>query len=370
MVALPHRNDEYSQQMSPSPLALFPTMPKIPGNDLFALIYDFFDWLEKDWQLPLFVPETARESLPRSFNLDGGPYTVPDLVRLYGRSVHTVHQFLWKHHIPSAGTRPTGKGGGNYTIYWKQDLLPVIEQWEWERLMNAVDTWWLRFFSSACGTCRRCKIHSHHAVTQQIHCSGNVPLAHLRSVFCQLLKGVRQLGSVGAWWQTHATDHWKGELCGDWGVVFIYLLDRRLISLSYDELVSLKPLRDKDYQDIARLWRHRHSDEYTQFQCALEMTHYHSWGRDQALAVFSLLILLKHGLTSLRDLERRLLPEELQQVCAEKRLVTTHVGLGVYLPYPLHDDIRVGHVALDDVRYYFWQYAADQNQELGSQQWD
>jgi hypothetical protein len=369
MVALPHRNDEQFQLPPLSPLALFSTTPKMPGNDLFALISDFFDWLEMDWQLPLFAPEAAREPLPRPFDLDADLYTVPDLVRLYGRSVHTVHQFLWKHRIPSIGSRPAEKSG-RYTLYQKQDLLPVIEQWEWERLMSVVDTWWLRFFSPACGMCQRCRTHAHHAVTQQIHCSGSVTLAHLRSVFRQLLEEVRRLGSIGAWWKTHAADDWRGELCGDWGIVLIYLLDRRLLSLSYDELVSLKPLRDKEYQDLARLWRRRHPDEYAQFQRALEMANYHAWGQDQALAVFSLLVLLKHGLTGLSDLERPLSASELQQVCAEKRLVTTHVGLGVYLPYPLHADIRVGHVALDDVRYYFWQYAANQDQVPGRQQWD
>lgn len=370
MVALPHQNDAQPKPIPPAPLALFPSTPKISGNDLFALIADFFDWLEMDWQLPLAAPGTSREPLPRPFDLGVGLYTVPDLVELYGRSIHTVHQLLWRHRISSAGTRPTGKGGGNYTLYHTQDLLPVIEQWEWERLMHAVDIWWLRLFSPACGTCQRCKTHADHVVVQQIHCSGSVPLAHLRSVFRQLIEEVRRLGSIAAWWQAHRTDDWRGEHCGDWGIVLIYLLDRRLLPLSYDELVSLKPLQDKEYEDLARLWHHRHPDEYAQFQHALEMANYHTWGQHQALAVFSLLILLKHGLTGLRDLERPLLAEELQRICAEKRLVTSHVGLGVYLPYPLHDDIRVGHVALDDVRYYFWQHAANQEQVPGSQAWD
>jgi site-specific recombinase XerD len=370
MVALPHRNDEPPNSTPSDPLALFPTTPKIPGNDLFALIADFFDWLEMDWQLPLSAPEKAREPLPYPIDLGPGPYTVPDLVMLYGRSVHSVHQFLWKHRIPTAGSRPSGKGGC-YTLYWKQDLLPVIEHWEWERLMSAIDTWWMRFFAPACGTCRRCSIHAHQAaITQQIHCSRSVPLAHLRVVFRQLLEEVRHLRSIEAWWQTHANDNWQGALCGNWGIILIYLLDRRLLALSYDELVSLKPLRDKGYQDLARLWRHRYPDEYERFQRALTMTKFHSWGQEQALAVFSLLILLNHGLTGLNGLERPLSASELQQICTEKRLVTIHVGLGIYLPYPLHADIRIGHVALDDVRYYFWQYAANQNQQSKKQRWD
>jgi hypothetical protein len=175
-------------------------------------------------------------------------------------------------------------------------------------------------------------------------------------IWYQLLEEVRRLGSIAAWWQAHATDDWRGERCGDWGVILIYLLDRRLLHFSYDELISLKPLRDRNYQDLARLWRHRCPVEYTQFQHALEMANYNSWSQDQALAELSLLVLLKHGLTGLADLARPLLPEELELVCREKHLVTTHLGLGVFLSYPLHADIRIGHVALDDIRYCFWRY--------------
>jgi hypothetical protein len=369
MIALPQRIDEQPQQRFSSPLALFPTTPKILDGDLFALITDFFDWLELDWRLPLFAKDPTREPLPRPFDLDAGPYTVLDLVRVYGRSVHTVHQFLWRHRIPSIGSRPAEKGG-RHTLYHKQDLLQVIEQWEWERLMNVVDIWWLRFFPPACGTCQRCRTHALHAVTQQIHCSGSVPLAHLRSVFHQLVEEVRRLGSIAAWWQTHADDGWQGERCGAWGVILIYLLDRRLLHLSYDEMIFLKPLRDRTYQELARLWRHRCPDEYAQFQHALDLAQYHSWAKDQALVILSLLVLLKHGLTGLADLERPLLTEELEQVCRDKRLVTTHVGLGFFLPYPLHADIRVGHVALDDIRNYLWQYAAKQKQSLYKSCWD
>jgi len=369
MVALPYRNDEPPQRIPSSPLALFPTTPKIPNNDLFTLIADFFDWVEMDWQLPLCTPETARESLPHPFDLNAGPYTVPDLVKVYGRSVHTVHQFLWKHRIPSCGFRPAERGG-RYTLYQKHDLLPVTEQWEWERLMSAVDTWWLRFFPPACGTCYRCTIHAHQAVTQHIFCSGNTTLADMRSVFTQFLKELQCLGNIADWWQTHASDDWQGARCGAWGIVLIYLLDRRLLHFSYDELFFLKPLRNRDYVDLARLWRHRRPNEYAQFQHALEMANYNSWAKDHALAVLSLLVLLKHGLSGLTELARPLLPEELQHVCAEKHLVTMHLGWGIFLPYPLHADIRVGHVALDDIRYYIWQYAANQVEPQHHGGWD
>lgn len=57
-------------------------------------------------------------------------------------------------------------------------------------------------------------------------------------------------------------------------------------------------------------------------------------------------------------------------MCDERRLVTTHIGWGIFLPFPLTADVRVGHVILDDIRYYFWSYAAQQVVRSGKQQWD
>src|SRR5207248_3617181 len=53
----------------------------------------------------------------------------------------------------------------------------------------------------------------------------------------------------------------------------------------------------------------------------------------------------------------------------DHRLVTKHLGSGMFLPYQLTSDIRVGHIILDDIRHYFWQYAADQDQKSTRERW-
>jgi hypothetical protein len=87
------------------------------------------------------------------------------------------------------------------------------------------------------------------------------------------------------------------------------------------------------------------------------------------LRVIGLFVLLKYGLNSVSELGRPLNSEELLQVCSERRLVTRHIGSGVFLPYPLTEDIRVGHVILDDIRWYFWHYAANKIQKSTQKRW-
>jgi hypothetical protein len=57
----------------------FPTTPRVPDNDLVALITDFFDWIETDWQLPVFTLEAQRPPLPPPLALTKELYTVKDL---------------------------------------------------------------------------------------------------------------------------------------------------------------------------------------------------------------------------------------------------------------------------------------------------
>ncbi|EFH80767.1 hypothetical protein [Ktedonobacter racemifer] len=76
------------------------------------------------------------------------------------------------------------------------------------------------------------------------------------------------------------------------------------------------------------------------------------------LIVLSLLVFLRYGLVGLDELAHSLSAEDLEQVCREHRLLTFHVRHGLFLPYPLSKDIRVGHVILDEIRYYIWQYTA------------
>jgi hypothetical protein len=226
--------------------------------------------------------------------------------------------------------RFTNRVGQPQALYRKQDLLPVIDRWERERLIRAIDQWWIRFFPPACGTCQRCRTHVRYPVAQQIYCSHSAPQYHLRSVFAHFVEKVRHLGSVSAWWQTHHMETQREARQGGWGtawgIVFIYLLDRRLLHLSNEELVQLEPLHRRRYQNLSRLWRHRHPEEYEQFRYALECANYNPWTRDIALALLNFLVLLKHGLSSITQLAHALSPEEIQQLCREGRLVTLSLG--------------------------------------------
>ena len=72
----------------------FPTSPRVPDNDIIALITDFFTWLETDWQLPVFTKELQRPYLPPQVALTKEFYTVKELADLYGYSVTRVHIIL------------------------------------------------------------------------------------------------------------------------------------------------------------------------------------------------------------------------------------------------------------------------------------
>ena len=118
------------------------------------------------------------------------------------------------------------------------------------------------------------------------------------------------------------------------------------------------------------MWRNRRPEEYLQFLQAMEAANYQgSEGKATALRVMGLFILLKYGLNSVTELGRPLTSEEILQVCSERRLVTWHIGCGIFLPYPLTEDIRVGHVILDDIRWYFWHFAAKHSQKSTGRSW-
>ena len=361
------------RQSSAVPLDLFPVTPLIQGNDLSMLMTDFFDWLETAWQLPLFQPEMVRPPLPLPLALTEEQYTIPDLARLCGCTFDWLYRYVERFRIVSPGyvpyLSPTGTKG-QCRAYRKEDLVLFLEQWKWKRLTHVLDQWWLRFFPPACGTCQSCRRGGRSPMAQQFFCSGCVPLNRLRVVFTHFLRELRHLGSVAAWWQEHQTDTWSKTTCSASGILVIYLLDRRLLHLSLDELFQFEPISNKDHQDLTRLWRNRRPEEYAQFLHAMHAASYRNVEvRNKVLAVVGLLMLLKYGLPGLAELGRPLSSEELQQVCRDRRLVTLHLGSGVFLPYPLTPDIRVGHVLLDDIRHFFWSYAATSEQRGTRRHW-
>lgn len=364
MIALQDR-DDYAQPTG-STFVAFPAQPRVPDDDIHALITDFFDWLETEWQYPLSAPQLPRDPLLRPVALLEEIYTVLDLSRLYGYHVETICKVL-----RLSGLLPDGRITRDQHTLTKQDLAPLIQQWEWERLHQAMMPWWLRFFLPECGSCDRCR-SNRTPVARQLYCPSNATLIFLRNVVTHFFREVYRIGSVSAWWQEHHSNVWKKNgKSSAWGVIFMYLLDRRLLHLTFDELVELEPLCNKNHHQLSRLWRNRHPEEYMPFLQAMERARARtSEMRGSALSVLSILVLLKYGLTSITELGRSLSTEELQQVCNERRLVTAHIGGGVFLPYPRSADLQVGHVVLDDIRFFIWKHGASHIHIHGGFRWD
>ena len=193
-------------------------------------------------------------------------------------------------------------------------------------------------------------------------CQGSI-LNQLRFAAASFLHEVLRLGSVSIWWSVHRTDAWEREPNAAWGVLFIYLLDRRLLKLSIDEMLRIKSLCSMSNEDRTRLWRRRYPQEYQQFLAALQSTNYRTTSHEYILKILSLLVLLRYGLANLAELGRPLSLDELHQACHEHRLITLHLSHGMFFPFPLSEDIRIGHVILDEIRSYFWEYAAQQRPE-------
>jgi site-specific recombinase XerD len=366
MIALQHR-DDYVQPPNNNTFVAFPAQPRVLDNDVHALITDFFDWLETEWQYPLSAPQLPRETLPSPFALLEEHYTMLDLSLLYGYHIETIRKML-----RYSGLLPDRRTSRKRSFFFtKQDLAPLIQQWEWDRLNQALIPWWLRFFPPGCGSCERCR-SERAPIARQLFCTGHATLIFLRAVVTHFFQEVYRIGSVNAWWQEHQSDVWnKNGKSSAWGIIFIYLLDRRLLYLTFDQLAQLEPLCHKGHHQLSRLWRNRRPEEYTQFLQAMERVNVRNAEvQGLALTVFSLLVLLKYGLVSLTELGRFLSAEELQQVCDERRFVAMHIGGGVFLPYPRSANLQVGHVVLDDIRSFFWKHGARQKHVHGTQRWD
>src|SRR5258708_22340404 len=259
------------------PLDLFPLTPTIQGNDLPALITDFFDWLETEWQLPVFAPDVERPSFPPPLMLADDLCTNADLMRLCGCSFGAVNDFLAERGIfPSdfvclSGTKRRCKA------YSKQELAPFLEQWNWKRLAQVLDQWWLRFFPPAFGICFHCQMGQKSTSSPQalqLRCGSHIALNQLRSIFLRFLKEIKRLGKVTALWRAHRTDTLGKTTHSAVGFLLIYLLDRPLLHLAFDGLLEFTPLTDKSLRDLARLWRNRRPDEYIQFQQSMNAASY------------------------------------------------------------------------------------------------
>lgn len=314
------------------PFAWFARTPRVVDSDRRGLAQDLFDWLETAWQLKVEHPEVVRELLPQPLVLAKEVYTLEELMCLYGIE-DKVHRVAQRYHlVPMKEAQEFGSPPARYR---REDLSAVIEQWEWRRVSQVLNGWWLRFFPTACQTCVRCKLYDGRPRTQQLLCKKiGYRLDSLRYAIAHFLQEVFRLGSVSAWWRVHSADTWIGERHTVWGILLIYLLDRQLLLLSNEELLQLTPLRLMNTEDLTRLWRLRRMPEYQQFCGALQLIASDAGTHRQVLFTLSLFVLLRYGLAGLAELSANLSLVDLQQVCRERRLVTAHVGQGLFLPYP------------------------------------
>jgi site-specific recombinase XerD len=350
------------------PFSWFARTPRVVDSDRRMLAEDLFDWLATAWQLDVEHPEAKRSPLPQPLVLAEEVYTLEELMCLYGIS-EKVHKVVQRYRlVPMEDALEDGSSPARYR---KEDLSAVIDRWEWRRVSQVLNGWWLPFFPLACQMCSRCKLHAGRPRTQQLLCKRiGYRLASLRSTVARFLQEVFRLGSVSAWWRVHSAETWVGERHTVWGILFIYLLDRHLLLLSNEELLQLTPLRLMNTEDLTRLWRFRRMPEYQQFCGALKLITSDAGTHRQVLFTLSLFVLLRYGLAGLTELSTSLSTLDLQQVCRERRLVTAHIGQGLFLPYPLSADICVGHGVLDELRFFCWRRAARAVQESGVPSWN
>lgn len=334
-------------------------------SQITTLIKDFFLWFEKEWGQPVVHPTLAPPPYKpldqftfRTLPPDGR-YTFAHLASLWGHTLLTVKSELHRRKIQHVGQIFTSQGV--FSVFQGRDLAQVVEVWEWRRLLGIVDDLWARFTHPPCGICANCR--RGRATNLPIYCRKyNNLLKQYRTSFTQLLEGVRAYGSVAAWWrhEQKAIFDQTSTVYGQMrGLIFLYLLDRHFIELSINDLLRL-PFTGLMYSDMLRPWRNRRPEEYASFQQGLAYSGFNGENQEMTLALLITLVLLRYGFPGLAELGRRLSPMEIEQAIDEGRLVTQHLTFDVYLPFSLIDDVCVGHVVFDEIRYYFWSYAAHQ----------
>jgi hypothetical protein len=233
---------------------------------------------------------------------------------------------------------------------------------------------WIRFVEEPCGGCSHCLADPN---TASFYCLKNHsnPILLYRRSFFYLLQALRIHGDLASWWNREHEAVFackQGTITEPGKLVLLYLLDRHLLALSFEEMLRLSfrgNAREYLAIDHLRPYRHRRPEEYATLLRAMEMIPYKKKMQYDLLAIVAMLVLLKYGFPGLTELARKLEPEEVQQVIREKRLLTPHVAYGVYLDLPLSDDLRVGHVVLDDIRRYFWHYSAGLVQATNQPRW-
>ena len=363
-----HAFEDSCTASAASSLVLFKWQPAFDPNDVQALVRDFFVWFEDEWKQP--VIQTSRpnrdellDQLPFSCRLDEEEvYSKTDLASLVDRPPDQVRTSLKKAGIRPVNLRRYYLGGGSTpNLYLGRDRMEIVEKWKREKLCAALDPLWTRYLPEPCGRCPKCSITVRISPFVCSYTQANA-IRNYRESFNRFLRTLQRYENIESWWrheQNGIIMRSPGSLALYSGIVLLYLLDRHLLDLSLGDLLAL-PFPDIKYKDFLRPWSNRHPEEYQSYLRGLGTVRDKSTqGSVHAIVSF---ILMKYGLQALSELGRRLSSEEIRQAAREQHLLTPHIYHDVYLDVPLSDDIRAGHIALDELRSYFWSCARDRIQ--------
>ncbi len=348
---------------TPSPGLALPTIPAVPlmAAQLPELIEDFFHWLQDEWQLPVLSQNPAPPPLilpPRP--LDDEKYSKRELCQLWGWPRDKVANDLRKFRIPIAGYRLTPSWHRSANVYRGQDLLPVIQQWEWQRLSDQINAHWHRFFQDPCGGCFICKHASRGEVKLWVDCTKNWIRKQYRIYFFSMVKGIQTYGSLSAWWrfEFHVMQSDPSiTLPKNSGLILYYLLDRHYLTLSWEEIAIIFPLPGMLWEDLWRPWRLQRPEEYATLVEILADIRDSEKKIPVAILGGLALLLLQFGLRGVTELGRPLSTEEIETAIQQKYLLTSLIYADVYLPYPQSPDIRLGHLLLDKLRMFLWKHS-------------
>ncbi len=365
----------------PADLApLPPAPPDFDPDDPCALAADFFRWLREEWALPELRPASpehddpiARVALFRP--APEGRYTARELADATGFTEAVVVTDLRMRGIRPDGRRPRRDAagarlaGGSPVEYRGADLAPVVDYWRRKRLHAAMNERWHRFVPEPCGTCRKC---TPVRISFECEAIGNTFVYRARHGLIWLIDGVRERGGLAAWWREEgradALDQAKEEAVAEkHGLILLYLLSRRLITLSLDEAWRANFAGVADI-DLLRPWRNRRPGEAAAFDRGL-VAGRHGESLRASVPKLLAILLAANGLLGVAELARPLGPDAIRHAIHQGRLLTKHVVDGVYLPGPLQPDIRLGHVLLDDIRRSIWAFGAERSLREGKALW-
>lgn len=325
---LPNHAIEISSTPSEAiPLALFQRQPEFDPNDIQVLIRDFFTWFEEEWRQPVIQTSWPNRDellgqIPFPPRLDEeGLYSKTDLASLVKRLPNHIRKTFILEGIRPVNMQSRHHGGSlsSPDLFLGRDCMEVVEKWNRETLCAALDRLWARFLPDPCGRCPRCSVLNR---TSRFECSSSQAYAikNYRQSFNRFLRTLQRYENIESWWrheQNCIIVRNPESMALNSGIVLLYLLDRHLLDLSFDDLLAL-PFPDIEYEDFLRPWSNRHPEEYQSFLKGMETIH----GRSERGAVHAIVsfILMKYGIQAITELGRRLISEEIRQATHERRL--------------------------------------------------